>query len=140
MTETRGRSARWNTALVLVPGTAAMFGASVAWAASSAPHVPTAKPTLTTPAPVPTVDAQALADHKELADQIAAHRRQVRALARRLAVLRARSAKVGVGSRTVVVPVAPVAPVQQPVVAVAPPPPPPPPPPVNANTGASGAP
>jgi hypothetical protein len=163
MTDRRGRAARWNTALVLVPGTAAVFGASVAWAADSTPHSGTTSaaqpPAAVTPTGHPTVDARVTAQRQQLQQRIATHRKRSKQLAHRLAALRAQAAQVtsrgtasgggyygstggystgysgSSGSGTGSQPVAPP-PVQQPIQA----PPPPPPPPVNANTGASGTP
>jgi hypothetical protein len=158
MTDRRGRAARWNTALLLVPGTAAMFGASVAWAAQTTPHTGTTSGqqpvTSASPAAAPRVDPRVVAQRERLQHQLSAHRRHTTHLARRLAHLRAQAAKVGTGAPVasgsgnpggsgggsgtggIYGPVAaPPPPVQQ-----AAPPPPPPPPPVNANTGASGHP
>jgi hypothetical protein len=166
MTDRLGRSARWNTALLLVPGTAALFGAAVAWAADTPPPALATKPAAPAPsstAPAPPAVA-ALADaHLRVQKQIAAHRRNAARLAHRLAGIRADLAKAAASSsagtpRSGAAGGAPVGPTAQydtsapnqapppapaaqqppPVVPPAPVVAPAPPPPVHTSTGASG--
>lgn len=151
MTEPRGRAARWNTALLLVPGAAAMFGGAVAWAANTAP-APSGSPTtpqqqaVVSPALDPAAGAHVALVQRQLEDELAARRRNAARLEHRLASLRAMTARLNHGSGSgpgdgSIGQVAVPAPVPVQVQAPAPaPPPPPPPPPVNANTGASGHP
>jgi ribonuclease E len=99
MTDRPGRSAGWNTALLLVPGTAALFGAAVAWAADTPPPVTAPKPAppssaLSTPAAAPAADALYL----RVEEQIAAHRRSATRLQLRLAAIRADLAKAAAAS------------------------------------------
>lgn len=147
MAEPRGRPARWQTAMMLVPGAAVTFGAAVAWAAGS---TPTSTSSPSTPQPVThaadrVVRVQAAAYRRQLEKQLHDHRRNAHRLRHELAVLRTRTRRLGEVSVALPGPVAPVvgAPAPQAPV-VAPPPPvvvaPPPPPPVHTVTGASGHP
>ncbi|HZC70789.1 MAG TPA: hypothetical protein VE442_08850 [Jatrophihabitans sp.] len=151
MPEQRGRAVRWNSAIVLFPGTAALFGATVAWAAATVPDTSTSstsQPPAAASASVAgrTTGAQAVT-RKQLAHEVATHRKNVRHLAHRLAKLRAQAARVEASARGSVA----GAPVNvssggggqvaaPPPVQVQPVAPAPAPPPVNTNTGASGAP
>lgn len=157
MTEPRGRSARWNAALLLVPGAAALFGGAVAWAANTSPAAMTSttshQPAAAAPSPDRAAGAHVDALRQQLEKQIAAHRRNSVRLERVLASLRAKAARAdrglvvampagpvdgyaGGGSNAQIAAAAP-APAPAPVQAPAPAPPPPP---VHANTGASGHP
>jgi hypothetical protein len=156
MTDQRGRAARWNTALVLVPGTAAVFGAAVWWASDSTPQIASATAVRASAIPAATrsADPEAAALRHRLDQRLAAHRKHTALLQHRLAVLRARTARLEhSGSGAAVTAsgggsggypgsgagpsgggqVATPPPAPQPVAA-------PPPPVVHTNTGASGAP
>lgn len=154
MPEPRGRAARWQTALLLVPGAAVTFGAAVAWASGS---TPTTNPPPSTPPQSALPDsavhtanraAHAQAAYRDrLEAQIREHGRRAEHLEHRLKQLRARTARLGQLSVALPGSAAPAvaAPGQNaaPVVVPAPPPvvaPAPPPPPVNTVTGASGHP
>lgn len=150
MTEPRGRAARWQTAMLLVPGAAVTFGSVVAWAATSTPTATSVPGTSSAPTSravdraAPAHAAQLAAYRHQLEVQISEHRRNAHQLQRQLAALRARAARLG--ELTVgVAPVGQVAPAPAPQagVVVVPAPPPPvvaPPPPVHTVTGASGHP
>jgi hypothetical protein len=147
MTEPRGRAARWQASLLLVPGAAVSFGAAVAWAAgttpasnSSAPSTPPGQHARAATHP----RAADLAYRHRLEAQLREHRRHVGQLQNRLKLLRAQTARLA--QLPVAVPVGPIAappPVPGGPVYVPPPPPvyaPPPAPPVHTTTGASGHP
>lgn len=146
MTEQRGRAARWQTAMLLVPGAAVTFGAAVAWAAGT---TPTTAPAPTTPLPAfrhsdHVAHAQAAAYRHRLEHQIQEHRRHAQHLQHQLRLLRTRTRNVPQPAAPVPGPIAPIgAPAANAPVVIAPAPAPPvvaPPPPVNAVTGASGHP
>jgi hypothetical protein len=153
MIEPRGRAARWQTALLLIPGAAVTFGAAVEWAAGTTPATSSV---MTTTQPVRHSAAQHAAERAARAQiaayrhrlevQIREHARHSRHLEHRLKLLRARTADLAQAGVVLPAPVAPVAvppATRAPVVVVPPPPPPvvaPPPPPVHTVTGASGHP
>jgi hypothetical protein len=152
MTERLGRVARWQTAALLVPGAAALFGGAVAWAAGSAPT--SSSPAAPQPTVAPVVNhvgaARDAAYRHRLEAQLAQYHRHARKLRHQLEVIRERTAEVRVapvvGSAPGYIPPVPTGSGgHAPVVVVVPPPPPvaappPVPPPVHTTTGASGHP
>lgn len=87
------RRARWTSAAVLAPGAAALFGATVSWAAATTPSQPAATPPTTST----TTSNRAGADHAGLSAQarhwraVAAQRTQLRHdLTHQLAAVQAR--------------------------------------------------
>jgi uncharacterized membrane protein YgcG len=100
--ESPGRSARWNTALVLVPTAAALFGGAVAWAADTAPatsSTPNTPPTTTAPLAVDNAAGKAAAEQqtayrRRLEAQIAGYRNQSTHLRQRLKAIQALTAEL----------------------------------------------
>jgi len=91
MTERLGRRARWTTALVVAPGAAAVFGASVAWAAHVVPA------TAAKPAPVRIVAAPKPAASVRITTlrrELDAHRRHTADMQRELVALEHRLTKL----------------------------------------------
>lgn len=153
MTERLGRRARWTATLVVAPGAAALFGATVSWAAQTVPS-PSSPPKATpsaAPAPDPRIAALLQADAAER-KRAAQLRQQLNRLNRQLAKIHSAAAAAkanvpaaggsgpagGAGGGVIYTPPATGGGYQAP----APPPPPvaapAPPPPVQAQTGASG--
>lgn len=134
-TEPLARTARWSAPLLLVPCAAAVFGASVWWAAGTTPA------SFSSPAPSKTPTTSHLGaapnGHGALADprhraalrrELAQRHHQAGRLQRRLQQLRTRSAHLHISVPTI--PQAPAVNPAQPAPAA--------PPPVNTVTGASG--
>ncbi len=98
MTEARGRSAKWNTALLLVPGAAAMVGGAVAWAANTTPTFGGSstpqQPAVASPVADATVSAQQAAVRRQLEQQLGAHRKHTARLEHRLKALRVKTAQL----------------------------------------------
>lgn len=131
-TEPLARTARWSAPLVLAPCAAAVFGASVWWAAGTTP------PSFSSPAPATTSHRSATPNRQvalagprqraALRRELARRHSQAGRLQRQLQHLRSRSAHLHIS-----VPTIPQAPAGNPAQ-----PAPAPPPAVNTVTGASG--
>ncbi len=165
MTDLPGRRARWTSALVLAPGTAAVFAATMSWAATTRPTTAAPPPPSTTTTS-PGTPAASPAHSRELHNIVRIERRRKHELADQLTavrkhLIRMRAAEhrqldalnaLAAANRQAALAPAPAAlpplPSNQlaPVAAAPPPPPPvqaappPPPPPVQGTTGASGVP
>ena len=145
MAEPRGRAARWQTAMLLIPGAAVTFGATVTWAAGT---TPTTTSSSSTPRPTThrsdrAARVEAAAYRHRLEKQIHEHRQNTHDLLHQLAVLRTRTGQLSIAAPAPVPPVVGAPAPQGPLVVPPPPPPvvvPPPPPPVHTVTGASGHP
>jgi hypothetical protein len=99
MTEPTGRTARWGTALILLPTSAAVLGGVVWWADATTPRpqaIPQA-PARVAPA-APPVDAQVVAARAALERRLAVHRENAARLQRRLATIKAQMKRLDHGA------------------------------------------